>query len=410
MEQNKKTIHDFEFIGRIIEIFKILQEQTDEYTMISQAEILALMKEHEYPCSGRTLADYLKVMMKELNPEDVDGFVDEKFTLADYKIIPKGLEEKLRARDIGLEKEGAKKLQLRKLRYNHVFSFDELNQIVEAILFLKNIDAETKERLIKKLQTLSSVNYPNYSPFISETTGKISTNISGLFEESRVDEFVVRENLKIIQRAIKANNGMGCKITFHFNGYDEKKELVLRKTASGEIMTYVANPYHVIVYNGKYYLICSVEPYDNVSFYRIDLMSDITDKTKTSILNKEEKVAEKRKPKRQVKGLPLEWNDNSASEFQSEHMYMFYGEPCRIRLKLDRERYTLLHDYFGNHYTFRRHIDERWDEVEVKCVPKAMEAWSMQCSDYVEVLSPMELRESIAEKCREVWERYKEDI
>lgn len=406
MEQNKKTLHDFEFIGRIIEIFKILQEQTDECTMISQVEILALMKENEYPCSKRTLADYLKVMMKELNPEEADGFVDEKFTISDYKIIPKGLEEKLDARDNGRKKEGAKKLQLRKLRYNHIFSFDELNQIVEAVLFLKNIDAQAKERLIRKIQTLSSVNYPKYSPFISETTGKISTSISGVFENSRIDEFVVRENLKIIQRAINADNGAGCKISFHFNGYNEKKELVPRKNLSGEVMTYVANPYHVILYNGKYYLVCSVGSHDNVSFYRIDLMSDITDKTKTSILNPEEKISETRKPKHMIKGLPLEWNDNSASEFQAEHLYMFYGEARRIRLKLDRERYTLLHDYFGNHYTFRRHIDERWDEVEVRCVPKAMEAWVMQCSDYVEVLSPMELRESIAEKCRKLAEKY----
>lgn len=406
MTQNKKTVHDFEFIGRVIEIFKILHEQTDEFTTISQTEILALMKEHEQPCSARTLTDYLKVMMKELNPEEEDGFVDEKFTAADYKIIPKGLEEKLKARDIGLTKEGTKKLQLRKLQYNHVFSFDELNKLAEAVLFLRNIDEKEKEKLIRKLQTLSSVNYPKYSPYISETTGKISTNISGLFEDSRVDEFVVRENLNVIQHAIEAGNGAGCKIAFHFNGYNEKKELVSRKNASGELMTYIVNPYHVIVYNGKYYLICSTEPYDNVSFYRIDLMSDITDKTKVSVLDSETRVSEKRKPKRQVKGLPLEWNDKTASQFQTEHMYMFYGEPCKIRLKIDKERYTLLHDYFGNNYTFRRHIDEVWDEVEVTCVPKAMEAWAMQCSDYVEVLSPAELRMGIAEKCEKLAAKY----
>lgn len=227
-----------------------------------------------------------------------------------------------------------------------------------------------------------------------------------MFEDSRVDESVVRENLKIIRNAIEADKGTGCKISFHFNGYNEKKELVPRTKPSGEIMTYVANPYYIILYNGKYYLICSVEPYENVSFYRIDLMSDITDKTKVSILDNETVVSEKRKPKREVKGLPIEWNDRSASEFQAEHMYMFYGEPCMIKLKLDRERYTLLHDYFGDRYIFRKHIDERWDEVEVKCVPKAMESWAMQCSDYVEVLSPIELRQSISERCKKLLERY----
>ena len=89
-----------------------------------------------------------------------------------YKIIVKGLDDKLHARDIGLKREGSKKLQLRKLRYNQLFWFEELNQIIEAVLFLKNIDTSTKEKLIKKLQKVTSMNYPKYSPFISETTGK----------------------------------------------------------------------------------------------------------------------------------------------------------------------------------------------------------------------------------------------
>ena len=114
-----------------------------------------------------------------------------------------------------------------------------------------------------------------------------------------------------------------------------------------------------------------------------------------------------RKPKRQVKGLPIEWNDKIASQFQSEHMYMFFGEASPIRLKLDRERYTLLHDYFGDRYTFIQHMDDKWDEVEVKCVPKTIEAWVMQCSDYVEILKPIELRNRIFEKCKGILERYR---
>ena len=85
----------------------------------------------------------------------------------------------------------------------------------------------------------------------------------------------------------------------------------------------------------------------------------------------------------------------------------FLGEASPIRLKLDRERYTLLHDYFGDRYTFIQHMDDKWDEVEVKCVPKAIEAWVMQCSDYVEILKPIELRNRIFEKCKGILERYR---
>lgn len=405
--KSKKTAHDFEFIGRILEILRILQKKTDEYTTISQPEILELMEKHEYPCSARTLTDYLKVMMKELNPEDEDGFVDKRYTISDYKIIPKGLEEKLHARDIGLDNEGAKKLQLRSLRYNQLFSFDELNQVVEGVLFLKNIDSVTKETLIRKLQTLSSVNYPKYSPFISATTGKINTNIAGVFEDSRIDEASVRKNLKLIRSAIEADKGVGRKISFNFNGYNEKKQLVTRKDHDGIDIVYTVSPYYVILYNSKYYLVCSVEPYNNVSFYRIDLMSNITDETRVSALDNKTMLSEKRKPKRQVAGMPLEWNDNTASDFQAQHLYMFYGEPVEIRLKIDKERYTLIHDYFGDRYRFIKHIDEQWDEVEVKCVPKAMEAWAMQCSDFIEVLSPNELRSDIRMKCKQLINRYK---
>ena len=86
---------------------------------------------------------------------------------------------------------------------------------------------------------------------------------------------------------------------------------------------------------------------------------------------------------------------------------MFYGSPISIRLKIDNERYTLLHDYFGDRYHYVKHIDEKWDEVEVKCVPSAMISWVMQCSDYVEVISPEELRDSIRDKLKKLLERHR---
>lgn len=406
MGEKKKSVHDFEFVGRILNILKILQEKTDECTTITQPEILSLLDEYGCRCSARTLTDYLKMIMRELNPEYPDGYVDDQVTIDDYRIIPKGLEDKLRARDMGLVSDGSKKLQFRSLKYNHTFSFHELNQLVEAVLFLKNIDDSEKKKLIEKLQTLSSVNYPKYSPYISENTGAISTKITGVYETSRINEATVRDNLKIIRQAIESAQGAGCKIAFHFNGYNAEKEPEPRCNRDGSLITYVVNPYYVILYNGKYYLVCSMEPYTNVSIYRIDLMSDITDKISVSTLDGETPVSAKRRPKRDIAGLPMNWNSKEASEFQSEHLYMYYGEPEQITLKLDRQRYTLLHDYFGEHYQFRQQIDGRWDEVVVKCVPDSMISWAMQCSDYVEVMKPKGLREKIWMKCRGLVERY----
>lgn len=407
MATEKKTVHDFEFVGRLINIMKILQEETDEFNTITQPEILELLRDRDCACSERTLTDYLKTIMKELNPEDVDGYVYENASIEDYVIIAKGLEEKLKARDFGLTTEGSKKLQLRSLRYNQILSFAELNQVIEGVLFLKSIDDESKEKIIRKLITLSSKNFPKYSPYISENTRTISKKIAGVFEDSRVDEIALKNNLQVIRTAIEANKGAGLKISFYFNGYDENKKLKARVDANRAKLRYVVNPYYIIMYNGKPYLICATEPHDNVAIYRIDLMSEITTEIKVSLAKDGKMISEKRRPKSEIKGLPMEWNSKEASKFQTEHLYMYYGKPESISLKIDKDRYTLLHDYFGDRYQFVEHIDDTWDCIEVECVPDAMISWAMQCSDFVEVLQPESLRQRILGKCKSLAERYR---
>ena len=376
MATEKKTVHDFGFVGRLINIMKILQEETDEFNTITQPEILELLRDRDCACSERTLTDYLKTIMKELNPEDVDGYVYENASIEDYVIIAKGLEEKLKARDFGLTTEGSKKLQLRSLRYNQILSFAELN-------------------------------FPKYSPYISENTRTISKKIAGVFEDSRVDEIALKNNLQVIRTAIEANKGSGLKISFYFNGYDENKKLKVRVDANGAKLRYVVNPYYIIMYNGKPYLICATEPHDNVAIYRIDLMSEITTEIKASHAKDGKMISEKRRPKSEIKGLPMEWNSKEASKFQTEHLYMYYGKPESISLKIDKDRYTLLHDYFGDRYQFVEHIDDTWDCIEVECVPDAMISWAMQCSDFVEVLQPESLRQRILGKCKSLAERYR---
>ena len=44
--------------------------------------------------------------------------------------------------------------------------------------------------------------------------------------------------------------------------------------------------YYILLYNGKYYLVGALDGYDNVSFYRMDLMFDLTTKPKESLIKK----------------------------------------------------------------------------------------------------------------------------
>ena len=248
-------------------------------------------------------------------------------------------------------------------------------------------------------------------------SGAADSKITGVYKNSRIDEKNVFINLKKIEEAIQDFGGEGGKIGFHFYGYNEKKELIPRRNADGSLRWYIMDPYYILLYNGKYYLVGALDGYENVSFYRMDLMFDLTTKPRESLIKEVDpltgeikRVKALRRKAVKIKGLPCKWDSKTASKFQAQHLYMYYGDVEEIALKVDRERYTLIHDYWGENYTFIKHIDEKYDEVVLECVPEAMEVWALQCSDCVEVLAPQNLRNRIKEKCEKLAAKYEKTL
>ena len=415
--QKRNKVREIDFIGKMITLLKILQEKTDEETTLMQKELLEEMTKREYACSERVMVDYLRGLASVMNPTNEAGQQDLTKEKEKFKILYRDLEKKLRK-----VKEGASpdeimdqetSFQISAVRFQHLFSFKELNQVIESVMLQDNLNEKDKENLVRKLVKLSSKNFLRHCPFVSETTGTVHSKITGVYKNSRIDEKNVFINLKKIEEAIQDFGGKGGKIGFHFYGYDEKKELIPRKNADGSLRWYIIDPYYILLYNGKYYLVGALDGYDNVSFYRMDLMFDLTTKPKESLIKKVDpltgEIKRVKTPRRktvEIKGLPNKWDSKTASKFQAQHLYMYYGETEEITLKVDRERYTLIHDYWGENYTFIKHIDEKYDEVVLECVPEAMEVWALQCSDCVEVLTPQNLRNRIKEKCEKLAAKY----
>lgn len=57
--QKKKQVHTWDIIGRLIELLRILQENTDEYTTITQSEIEEKMRKNDHACPGQGNLDRL---------------------------------------------------------------------------------------------------------------------------------------------------------------------------------------------------------------------------------------------------------------------------------------------------------------------------------------------------------------
>ena len=71
----------------------------------------------------------------------------------------------------------------------------------------------------------------------------------------------------------------------------------------------------------------------------------------------------------------------------AEHLYMAFDKPREIRIKIRNTKYTILHDWFGNHHEkTKQPCEAGYDIVAVKTFSVMMVHWAMQYADAVEVM------------------------
>lgn len=280
-------------------------------------------------------------------------------------------------------------IHIKNLYYNHTFSYDEIDSLIEGILFSKTLDDKSKRQLISKIEeNLTSKHYKEKS-----------RGICTVYEPQFIDNKQLRKNLQTLSQAIADE----VQIDFDFYGYNKKKELEKVGTFIG------TSPYYVVANTGKYYLLaCNGKKYNgkyHISIYRVDLMRNV------SIRNRNEELEIIGIPaieKREVSDLPLRWDET----FQLQHLYMSYDKPVDITLKVSRMQnkwnnagYTFLYDYFGSNF---KCIKENGDYaiVKVKASPFGMINWALQYSDRVEILEPLSVREQVINKIKNLNIKY----
>lgn len=425
---------DYDTVKRALDILRILKEETDSESdsenAMSLGELREKLKEKEDNGNAKTISGTVDRVLMAVNPEYYEDAEPE-----DYKVIFGGYEkdpirirtairnwkqkkaayrrkmkkEKLEISDEEL-KEGMPKLDLEldesdednvdqsekydallkrvppvtNLRYVHDFSFDELDTIINALYFSKTVNEEERDRLIYKLAKLSSKRYQK--KWFSENNNRpvIKNIFQGIVNNNDASRTELKKNIALIQSAIDEK----VKIQFIMNVYNAERELVPSKIDdSGKTIWSKVTPYHILIYNDKYYMLANCKPYSNVSVWRIDLMSDV------------KLLEEEGRPKREIKGMSDTWN---GQEYMEKHLHMSYDAPTNVRLKVSNEYYTMMVDWFGNNFVKRREFDEKYDVVTVTCSEQAMINWAMQYSDVVEVLGPPSVQNAIEARCKDV--------
>lgn len=138
----------------------------------------------------------------------------------------------------------------------HELSHEDRDALTDAVLFSRTIGEKDASRMIKILE----------EHFTSRYYKRRFKGVHKLQEKIVYDKELLRENIKIIQQAIKD----GVQIEYKFNGYSHDKKLKPMRDYRR-----VVSPYYIVADDGRYYLLAANDTHKNTMAIRIDLTMEV---------------------------------------------------------------------------------------------------------------------------------------
>lgn len=332
----------------IINIIDILKKYTDMDHRLTQAEIVDILKkEYMMDVDRKTVKRNLMNLLEmglDIEYTEINKMVPNKKTG-----VP---EETSFCTDWYMTRE---------------FSDSELRLLIDSLLFSKNVPYNQCKELIEKLKGLSNIYFDKKVKHICNLPDNQPRNKEVFY------------TIDILDEAISQNK----KVSFTYNSYGTDKKLHPRREEP-----YIINPYQMVATNGKYYLICNYDKYDNVVNYRVDKITNI------KILDE---------PRKNVKEL-LDGEIN-LPKHMAEHIYMFAGESIRAKFKAKNYIIDQLIDWYGKDVDIKSENDEECI-VTVNVNKNAFFCWAMQYGMHIEVLEPLDMREQVINSVKEIINKY----
>ncbi len=158
------------------------------------------------------------------------------------------------------------------------------------------------------------------------------------------------------------------KVAFTYMDFGYDKKLKPRRDEP-----YIVSPYALICENERYYLVCIYTGQTDPSLYRIDMMKDIR------ILDEQVELSGREAKLDTVKNIT----------------YAHAGNQEQIRLKCDRRALRYVIERFGSDTVIIKNREDDGFEAVFTASPEGILYWALQYIQYVEVLSPESLRESV---------------
>ena len=356
----------------ILYILDILQKYTDEEHRLSQKEIQDILKrEYEMTVDRKAVKRNLlnlieyesNIEYREVSRKDIFRKKDSVSYIGTSDFADKEIsEDDLLWTDFYLKQK---------------FTNEELRLLIDSLLFSKHIPYSQAKELIKKLESLSNIYFKSCSQYIYP------------LPVERTDNKQVFYNIAILDDAIRKKK----KVLFEYAEYHTDKKMHLKKREDGSVREYIITPYQMAVQEGKCYLICNYDKYDDISNYRVDRIRNI------QILEEKGKPFE-----------TLKWSGHqpmNLNEYMKEHVYMYSSENAFVKFRIVKAMISDVIDLFGKGVNFSEETDTHVS-VSVHVNERAVEQFAKNYAPDVVILQPKRLRGKLRDDLKKAWEAYED--
>lgn len=184
-------------------------------------------------------------------------------------------------------------------------------------------------------------------------------------------------------------------ITFHYCDYGIDGGLVPRRDDAGAVKAYHADPYHLMYKNNKYYLICHLHQYEDLSYLHVERFRDMHVDGADGMLKR---TLDSFSP---VPGRPFD-----VIAHMNERPYPMDGPAVPITMRISGSL-APLYDWFEDAEVTETggHVYE----VRITANERATLWWALQYADDqdIEILAPQSLRDMLCDTGRRLADRYR---
>lgn len=251
----------------------------------------------------------------------------------------------------------------------------ELKYLIDSVLYSKIFDSETAQDLAGRIQQISGKNLYRMTSYAA----------GNLFGRQRLTIDVdVLENIRLIMDAAERD----AFINFNWNVYDVAgTKIGLKRNGS-----HTVKPIHIILNDGRYFMLARYQNKDKIYTFSVDLMSEIA-------------VNNEIRDKVKTEDLKREFN---RARYSLQHPYNMGGDPEYFKLRVKREALSRVVDSFSYEIKIiSDSITETTVDIKVRASLEGMKRWLLFHYDSAEILDAGDkFKELFSEAVNTLCEKY----